>query len=156
MISVSVEVSQQSINKVKQALERKLAQIQERTALKLYNFIVDARIDYARGPNSGAPARAPQWSGAYMASWNIQSGSIDTSHAVAPTSVRLKTPIFPRAENKYNINHTNYNVPIYISNMVENDQGESYAGAIENYGTPKHPNDPWKIARNAINVLKYF
>lgn len=155
MIRIEASVSVQSIARVKAALERKLTEIQERVAVRTFNFIVDADIDYARGPNVGSPARAPQWSGAFMASWNIQSGSIDTSSAISPVAVRLDKPIFPRASNVSNISHSSYKVPIYISNSVQNEDGESYAGQIEARGSPRHMT-PWKIAQNAVNIAKIF
>lgn len=155
MIRLEATVSKEAIAKIKAALERKLTKIQERIAIRTFNFIVDADIDYTRGPNVGSPARAPQWSGAFMASWNIQSGSIDTSSAIAPVGVRLERPIFPRAQEVATIAHTSYKAPIYISNSVQNERGESYAGQIENFGSPKHLGG-WKIAQNAVNVARIF
>lgn len=153
MLSVSATVSKESLERCKRELLEKLTRKQEEIAIKVYNFIVSGSVDYSPGPNNGMPAKVPQWSGAFMASWRIESGSVDNSSAVAPTGVRIARPIFPRASIVANISHQSFKVPIYISNSVVNDRGEHYAEDIENRGTPKHM-EGWKIAYNATQVAR--
>lgn len=155
MLSVSATVPKASFDKCKDELLAKLAKIQEEVAIKTYNFIVDAVVDYAPGPNVGMPARTPVWSGAFAASWNIRSGSIDRSAEIAPSKGKMVKPIYAPSGKVVDLAHTNFKVPIYISNSVQTDKGEHYAGQIENVGTGQHL-QPWKIAYNATQVARMW
>jgi len=153
MLSISATVPKASFDKCKAELLVKLTKIQEQVAIKTYNFIVSAVVDYSPGPNVGMPARTPQWSGAFAASWNIRSGTVDRSAEIAPSKGKLERPIYSPSGKVLDIAHTSFKIPIYISNSVQTDKGEHYAGKIENTGTNLHLY-PWKIAYNATQVIK--
>ena len=155
MLSISATVPKASFDKCKAELLAKLAKIQEDVAIKTYNFIVSASVDYSAGPNFGTPARTPQWSGAFAASWNIRSGNVDRSAEIAPSKGKLDRPIYSAPGTVLDIPHSNHRIPIYISNSVMTDKGEHYAGKIENEGTNLHL-QPWKIAFNATQVIRMW
>lgn len=151
---MSTAVSKDSVDRVRATLERKIAACQERVALKVYNFIVSADVDYTPGPNLGA-ARTPEWSGAFRSSWRISSGSVDGSHEVSPSRRKYQGVVFKGSGTKSDLNHADYRIPIFISNSVRDAKGRSYAGQIENLGTYHHQ-EPWKIAANALNVIRHL
>jgi hypothetical protein len=154
VISVSPHVSEASVKRVRAMIEAHITRCQEKVALKVYNYIISADTDYTPGPNLGV-ARTPEWSGAFKSSWRIQSGSVDSSHATAPERGSKVLSRFAMPGVKLDLNHTNYKMPIFVSNMVADNSGDSYAGKIENVGTPYHE-EPWKIAANAVNVIRYM
>lgn len=132
MLKVTVTVPEASIKAIKKAIEKKLIQVLEDVSLKTYNYILTH--DY------------PYYSGSYIASWNINVGSVNRSYKAPGEPNDYSPPMLQKSLNISNPYQT-----VYLSNYAPH----SYQ--VEVLGTPSHPKDGWYIAAEArYNTLMSY
>lgn len=139
MLKFGVKISEASLAAIKAAVEDKAREVMEMTAVRIYNKIV----------TGSEGADFPYYSGSYIASWKIQSGSPNTSYKQPYWNKNLYDAPDPvlgvSGGEKANV--------IYVSNYVP------HAGQVELDGTPTHPS-PWMQAHYAVNdvvgKMKFF
>lgn len=88
----------------------------------------------------------PYWSGAYINSWVVGIGQVNSSFTQAPKDWRKSQGRFsaPAPMGSIESKLTNPYLPVYISNSAP------HASMVENIGTPSNQNQPWKIATSAF------
>lgn len=140
MIQITASVSQESINRCKAAIDRKIAEHIAKAGSKVYNTIVwgNLNVDF------------PYWSGAYIASWRYNYGKVDHSVAQQPTNTSGRPNVRHSRPRPTSIlpNYSSPYTPLYISNSAD------HAYQVEFLGTPKHAGG-WMVATHAVNMLKY-
>lgn len=136
MLKFDVKISEASMKDIRQAVEAKAREVVELAAVRIYNKIV----------TGSEGADFPYYSGSYIASWTIQSGSPNTSYKQPYWNKNL----YDAPDPVLGVSGAEKVNTIYISNHVP------HAGQVELDGTPRHPS-PWMQAHYAVNdvVGKY-
>ena len=130
-MSIRFKIDKSSLKSVNGFIEKQLTKITEQVGVKTYNQILLGSYPY--------------WSGSYISSWNISSGSPDKT---------VNAPPKDRSQNVYAVPEIIYRVenvqpyqPIYISNYTPH----SYK--VEYMGTKYSPHEGWYVATNAVNTI---
>lgn len=130
MLKFDVKISEASLAAIKAAVEAKAREVMEMTAVRIYNKIV----------TGSEGADFPYYSGSYIASWKIQSGSPNTSYKQPYWNKNL----YDAPDPVLGVSGAEKVNTIYVSNYVP------HAGTVELDGTPTHPS-PWMQAHYAVN-----
>lgn len=130
MLKFDVKISEASLAAIKAAVEAKARDVMEDTAVKIFNKIV----------TGSEGADYPLYSGSYIASWTIQSGSPNTSYKQPYWNKNL----YDAPDPVLGVSGAEKVNTIYVSNYVP------HAGTVELDGTPTHPS-PWMQAHYAVN-----
>lgn len=131
---IELKISNADIKALTKHIEQQTADIMETIGIKTYNAIT-------------AQGNFPYWSGSYISSWKISTGTSspsDKSYNPPDQRTRDKYPVPP---NVYDIGEVKYGESVFISNYAP------HAAMVESEGTPTHPDGGWHTGTAAINEV---
>lgn len=130
---IKFDFSKFDVKRVEKLIEEKVTKTASDLAKTVYYEIIDGNY--------------PEWSGAYIASWNIGVGVPDYTHKPLPEVSQGTPDVSYSPPQMPPMFKATYGVPIYVTNSVP------YAYDIEHYGSPLHLG-PWMILHHAVTQTK--
>ena len=136
---IKLKVDRSVKKSLEEYIEDEMTKIVSDLGSKIYNQII---LD---------ESNSPYWSGAYITSWNLNSGSPDTSYSDPDSAPRGSNSRYP-AQGHFgepaiitNFKAAPYEI-VYITNYAP------HAAMVEFDGTKSHP-DPWMTAHHGVNTV---